>query len=110
MIDRSKGKTSRCVRGAILPLVVALLLALSYVVQFTSVDLKQVTEQRQVTFESSGQRTSLTQLAGTDKPIQCAEGLVPVPDTVLDPALKFIDGRKIPRVVHVTSRSRCMTK
>jgi mannosyltransferase OCH1-like enzyme len=110
MIDRSKGKTSRCVRGAILPLVVALLLSLSYVVQFTSVDLKQVTEQRQVTFESSGQRTSLTQLAGTDKPIQCAEGLVPVPDTVLDPALKFIDGRKIPRVVHVTSRSRCMTK
>jgi mannosyltransferase OCH1-like enzyme len=106
----NKRKTSRRVRDVLLPSVVVLLVALTFVVQFTSFDLKQLTEQRRVTFESTGQRTLLTTLAGTDKPIQCAEGLVAVPDTVLDPALAFADGRKIPRVVHVTSKSRCMTK
>jgi mannosyltransferase OCH1-like enzyme len=111
MSDRSnKRKTSRCGRDVLLPSVVVLLVALAFVAQFESFDLKQLTERRQVTFETSGQRTPLTKLAGTDKPIQCADGLVPVPDTVLDPALAFADGRKMPRVVHVTSKSRCMTK
>jgi mannosyltransferase OCH1-like enzyme len=110
MINDSKGEKSGRLRNVLLPLVVASLLALSFVVEFKFVDLKQLTEQRKVTFETSGQRTPLTKLADTDKPIQCAEGLVPVPDTVLDPALAFADGRKIPRVVHVTSKSRCMTK
>jgi mannosyltransferase OCH1-like enzyme len=111
MSDRSnKSKTSRCGRDVLLPSVVVLLVALTFVARLESFDLKQVTERRQVTFETSGQRTPLTKLTGTDKLIQCADGFVPVPDTVLDPALAFADGRKIPRVVHVTSKSRCMTK
>jgi hypothetical protein len=70
----------------------------------------KVPGQEQSTSVSSGKRMLLTKLAGSDKPIECAEGLIPVPDTVLDPTLAWTGGRKIPRVVHVTSRSRCMTK
>lgn len=35
------------------------------------------------------------------------EDLIYVKDTVLDPALAFEGGRKIPRIVHLTSKSRC---
>jgi hypothetical protein len=80
---------------------------MSVAVQLTFVEIPK---QQQSTSVPSGQRTLLTKLADSGKPIECAEGLIPVPDTVLDPALAWTDGRKIPRVVHVTSRSRCMTK
>jgi mannosyltransferase OCH1-like enzyme len=72
--------------------------------------LKLPAQEQSTSTVSSGQPILLTKLADSDKPIECAEGLIPVPDTVLDPTLAWSDGRKIPRVVHVTSRSRCMTK
>jgi hypothetical protein len=40
----------------------------------------------------------------------CPEGLVLVKDTVLDPGLLYQGGRKIPRLVHSTSLSRCNAK
>jgi mannosyltransferase OCH1-like enzyme len=54
----------------------------------------------------------LAELAGSHKQLvpHCDEPLVLVKDTLLDPALAFAGGRKIPRIVHVTSRSRCMNK
>jgi hypothetical protein len=70
----------------------------------------KVPEQQQSTSVSSGQRILLTKLADSGKAIECAEGFIPVPDTVLDPTLAWTNGRKIPRVVHVTSRSRCISK
>jgi hypothetical protein len=70
----------------------------------------KVPKQEQSPFVSSEQRMLLTKLTDSDKPIECAEGLIPIPDTVLDPTLAWTDGRKIPRVVHVNSKSRCMTK
>jgi hypothetical protein len=39
-----------------------------------------------------------------------AKGQVYVRDTVLDPKLAFADGRRIPRIVQVTSKSRCVPK
>lgn len=39
---------------------------------------------------------------------EAQEGYSYVRDTVLDPHLAFADGRRIPRVVHVTSKSRCL--
>jgi Glycosyltransferase sugar-binding region containing DXD motif len=51
--------------------------------------------------------TPLQTLAKSDKTIECKEGLLPVYDTLLDPKLAFQD-RKIPRIVHLTARSRCM--
>ena len=46
-------------------------------------------------------------LAGSQKVVECKEGLIPVHDTLVDPQLAFQD-RKIPRIVHLTSKSRCM--
>ena len=37
----------------------------------------------------------------------CPDDLVYVNDTVLDPALAWAGGRKIPRIVHLSSKSRC---
>lgn len=37
----------------------------------------------------------------------CTDGLVMVNDTILDPALVWEGGRKIPRIVHISSKSRC---
>jgi mannosyltransferase OCH1-like enzyme len=51
--------------------------------------------------------TPLQTLAKSDKTVECKEGLLPVYDSLLDPQLAFQD-RKIPRIVHLTSRSRCM--
>jgi len=39
----------------------------------------------------------------------CPRGLVPVPDVVLPRAVTHPPSRRVPRVVHVTSRSRCVT-
>lgn len=39
--------------------------------------------------------------------IERPSSLKAVKDTVLEPSLAFADGRKIPRIVHVTSMSRC---
>ena len=39
----------------------------------------------------------------------CPRGLVPVVDTVLPLAVTHPPSRRVPRVVHVTSRSRCVT-
>jgi hypothetical protein len=38
----------------------------------------------------------------------CAAGLSLVEDDIIDKSLAFADNRKIPRIVHVTSRTRCM--
>jgi hypothetical protein len=109
MAGQTQGMTSRRVRDGALIVLAAASVVLSFVVQFGGSCNLVVTDQRMASV-SPPRRTLLTKLAGSDKPIQCAEGLVPVPDTVLDPALAWTGGRKIPRVVHVTSRSRCMTK
>jgi hypothetical protein len=64
----------------------------------------QLLTRASIDFVSSGQRILRPSLRiVTSQPN--ARGLVPVPDTVLDPTLAWTDGRKIPRVVYVTSRS-----
>jgi mannosyltransferase OCH1-like enzyme len=52
----------------------------------------------------------LTELAGSSKKVACPEvtNLKAVYDTVLDASEAYKGGRKIPKVVHVTSKSRCM--
>lgn len=46
-------------------------------------------------------------LTGSAKTIECREGLVPVYDSLDDPSLTF-QNRKIPRIVHLTFKSRCL--
>jgi hypothetical protein len=104
----SKAARSSRLRDGNLILSVALFGFMSVAVQLIYLNIPRQDEQS--TLVPLRQRALLTKLADSDKPIECAEGLVPVADTVLDPALAWADGRKIPRVVHVTSRSRCMTK
>jgi hypothetical protein len=41
------------------------------------------------------------------KIVECREGLLPVHDSLLDSKLAF-QGRKIPRIIHLTSKSRCL--
>ena len=50
----------------------------------------------------------LIELTRSHENFTCPDGQVFVPDTVLDPKLAWEGGRKIPRIVHVTARSRCM--
>ena len=56
-------------------------------------------------------RLPLRQLVNSDIKIRCPDGLLRVNDTVLDPNLAYDLGRrKIPRVIHVTSKTRCMPR
>lgn len=43
-----------------------------------------------------------------DETLACPDSQVYVPDTVLDPHMAFVGGRRIPRIVHVTAKSRCL--
>lgn len=52
----------------------------------------------------------LAELVGSLKEVECEDPLVLVKDVLLNPKLAFDGGRKIPKIVHVTSRSRCMNK
>lgn len=54
----------------------------------------------------------LTELAGSHQEKRCqpGPGFALVEDTVLDPSLAYAGGRKIPRVVHMTAKSRCMLR
>lgn len=55
-------------------------------------------------------RPSLVELTGRNRAIQCPESLVLVNDTLINPELAYIGGRKIPRIVHISSSSRCNVK
>jgi mannosyltransferase OCH1-like enzyme len=55
-----------------------------------------------------GAPLALTELASSDQQVTCPEGHQAVYDTVLDSSRAYEGGRKIPKVVHVTSKSRCM--
>ena len=57
---------------------------------------------------SQRRRIPITELTNSDDLFECPEGQVFVPDTVLDPSAAWTDGRKIPRIIHVTGRSRCL--
>ena len=52
---------------------------------------------------------SILQLVGSVGNYECSEGLVLVNDSI-DPSFYQISQRKIPKVIHMTSRTRCMTK
>lgn len=51
----------------------------------------------------------LLELVNTQEESECPTGLLLVNDTILDPQLAYQGGRHIPRIVHVTSKTRCMT-
>ncbi len=56
-------------------------------------------------------RPSLLELTSSNRArMQCSESLVPVNDTLINPELAYIGGRKIPRIVHISSSSRCNVK
>lgn len=59
----------------------------------------------------SFERLDLETLAGSfDKPTEpCPAGLIRFNDTVIPPDEVIRDGRPIPRLVHFTSKSRCLT-
>ena len=59
---------------------------------------------------SSFARPSLVELTGSNRAIQCPESLVLVNDTIINPEPARIGGRKIPRIVHISSSSRCNVK
>ena len=46
-------------------------------------------------------------LTNSSAPITCPEGLIPIHDTLGDPQLTF-QNRQIPRIVHLTGKSRCL--
>ena len=61
-------------------------------------------------------RIPLTDLARSYEEVHCPDGMVPVKDKVMDPGTVWEAGdgnsnqtRKIPRIVHMTAMSRCMT-
>ena len=55
-------------------------------------------------------RLSLVELTGSYRAMTCPSSLVLVNDTLIDPELAFAGGRKIPRIVHISSSSRCNVK
>jgi mannosyltransferase OCH1-like enzyme len=52
----------------------------------------------------------LTELVASGKVVECDDPLVLVKDIILDSRLAFDGGRHIPKIIHVTSRSRCLHK
>lgn len=59
---------------------------------------------------ASQETIPLTELVGSWKDVECDAPLVLVKDNILDSKLAFEGGRNIPKIIHVTSRSRCMHK
>ena len=55
-------------------------------------------------------RPSLVELTKSHWATECPSSLVLVNDTLIDPELALIGGRKIPRIVHISSSSRCNVK
>lgn len=53
-------------------------------------------------------RVPLRTLVNTKQEVSCPPGLSLVSDTILDSRLAYAGNRKIPRIVHVTSKTRCM--
>lgn len=60
------------------------------------------------TLSSSLTYVPLTQLVATDQATSCPAPLVRYNDTVLDAGLAYAGGRRIPRILHLTSKSRCL--
>ena len=58
----------------------------------------------------SSVRPSLTELTKSHRERECPSSLELVEDTLIDPELALIGGRKIPRIVHISSSSRCNVK
>ena len=54
-------------------------------------------------------RPSILQLVGSIDDYKCPEGLVIVKDSI-DPSFYDKNQRKIPKIIHMTSRTRCMTQ
>ena len=50
----------------------------------------------------------LPELARSYEQVTCPEGFVAIKDTVLESAKAWEGGRRIPKIVHMTSKSRCM--
>jgi mannosyltransferase OCH1-like enzyme len=53
---------------------------------------------------------SLMDLTQSHRATKCPPSLVLVKDTLIDPELAFAENRKIPRIVHISSSSRCNVK
>jgi mannosyltransferase OCH1-like enzyme len=49
-------------------------------------------------------------LVDTNKTIQCVEDLIPMQDRILSSSSSVASRRMIPKIVHMTSKSRCLTK
>jgi len=70
---------------------------------------KQISPMEAFSIEGRNPTIPLDELvdsANADK-VTCKEGQILVQDTVRDPSLLWEGGRKIPRIIHVTSLSRC---
>lgn len=103
--------------GVLLIVAVGLMAQLSFVDSFTKyIDLSVASwgiDESATNKKNPRPFLPLTQLvdsyALTDEEAStyCGDGLVYVKDTVLDPSLAFEGGRKIPKIVHLSSKSRC---
>ena len=64
---------------------------------------------RPSTTMDSNSKPTILELVGDSSDYQCPDGLVLVKDSI-DPSFYEKSERKIPKVVHMTSKTRCMTK